>query len=95
MRDKEIHFQIFKGNILNEINEVKKNDGTPFKVFTPFWRNAERHYLDKGPIVEKKITKCLKKFPILKMKFLKKKFYQKKNGYLNLKNIGNNRRNSH
>ena len=32
----EIKFKIFKGNILNETSEVKKGDGTPFKVFTPF-----------------------------------------------------------
>ena len=34
----KIDFQIFKGNILNEFEEIKKNDGTPFKVFTPFWK---------------------------------------------------------
>ena len=78
LRDKEIHFQIFKGNILNEINEVKKNDGTPFKVFTPFWRNAERHYLDKGPIVEKKITKCLKKISYFKDEISEEKILPKK-----------------
>ena len=37
----EINFKYFKGNILNEFQEVTKNDGTPFKVFTPFWRVAE------------------------------------------------------
>ena len=51
------HF-IFKGNILNEIPEVKKKDGTPFKVFTPFWRNAERVYLEKIPRQDKEIKKC-------------------------------------
>ena len=55
-----IKFKIFKGNILNEFSEVKKNDGTPFKVFTPFWRNAEKFYLDKIPKKEKKIKKCVK-----------------------------------
>ena len=44
-----IEFNIFKGNILNEINEIKKGDGTPFKVFTPYWRNAEKFYLEKIP----------------------------------------------
>ena len=42
----EINFKYFKGNILNEFQEVTKNDGTPFKVFTPFWRNAEQKYLN-------------------------------------------------
>ena len=40
----EIEFKYFKGNILNEFQEVTKNDGTPFKVFTPFWRNAEQKF---------------------------------------------------
>tara|TARA_Y100000591_G_scaffold331911_1_gene367323 strand:+ start:71 stop:1471 length:1401 start_codon:yes stop_codon:yes gene_type:complete len=56
----KIKFNIFKGNILNEINEIKKGDGTPFKVFTPYWRNAEKFYLEKIPSKEKKITKCNK-----------------------------------
>ena len=54
LQKNNINFKIFKGNILNEFNEVKKNDGTPFKVFTPFWRSAEKFYLDKIPLREKK-----------------------------------------
>jgi len=54
----EINYKYFKGNILNEFQEVTKNDGTPFKVFTPFWRNAEQVYLNqpqsKNYIVKKK-----------------------------------------
>ena len=45
---KNINFKIFKGNLLNESDEIKKNDNTPFKVFTPFWKTAEKFYLDKG-----------------------------------------------
>ena len=58
---KNINFKIFKGNALNEIEEIKKNDGTPFKVFTPFWRNAEKFYIEKIPPKEKIIKKCKKK----------------------------------
>jgi len=61
LKNKEISFKICKGNVLNEINEIKKSDGTPFKVFTPFWRNAERHFIEKIPTKEKKINKCLRK----------------------------------
>ncbi|MDA9684249.1 DNA photolyase family protein [Candidatus Pelagibacter bacterium] len=61
-----IEYDIFKGNILNEFNEVKKNDGTPFKVFTPFWRNAEKYYMEKIPTKEKKISKCIKKITFFK-----------------------------
>ena len=46
--DHGINFKIFKGNILNEIDEIKKSDGTPFKVFTPFWRHAERFFFRKN-----------------------------------------------
>ena len=64
----EINYKYFKGNILNEFQEITKNDGTPFKVFTPFWRNAEQVYLNQPPsknyIVKKKIKKitCFKKY---------------------------------
>ena len=60
----QIKYSIFKGNVLNEFNEVKKNDGTPFKVFTPFWRNAEKYYMEKIPTKEKKekISKTYLKF---------------------------------
>jgi deoxyribodipyrimidine photo-lyase len=56
-----ISFKICKGNLLNEIDAIKKSDGTPFKVFTPFWRHAEKHYIEKIPLYEKKIKKCLRK----------------------------------
>ena len=61
----EIEFKYFKGNILNEFQEVTKNDGTPFKVFTPFWRNAEQKYLSLPPsknYIVKKKTKIISFF---------------------------------
>ena len=61
LKNKNISYKIFKGNALNETDEIKKNDGTPFKVFTPFWRNAEKYYLEKIPSKEKVIRKCKKK----------------------------------
>ena len=62
----KIDFKIFKGNILNEFEEVKKSDGSPFKVFTPFWKNAEKIFFDKIPSLEKKISKCNKKISFFK-----------------------------
>ena len=53
----QIEFKYFKGNILNEFQEVTKNDGTPFKVFTPFWRNAEQKFLNSIPVKDYKIKK--------------------------------------
>ena len=74
----KIKYNIFKGNILNEFNEVKKNDGTPFKVFTPFWRNAERYYMEKIPSKEKKLSKCLKKISFFKKTINDKEIYPNK-----------------
>ena len=62
---KNINFKIFKGNLLNESNEIKKNDNTPFKVFTPFWKNAEKFYLDKGFQKTEKIKQKKKKINFL------------------------------
>ena len=80
----EINYKYFIGNILNEFQEITKNDGTPFKVFTPFWRNAEQVYLNKPPsknyIVKKKtkkityFKKCIEPIDILPKKNWYKKF---------------------
>ena len=53
----QINFKYFKGNILNEFQDVTKNDGTPFKVFTPFWRTAEQIYLNSVPAKDYKLKK--------------------------------------
>ncbi len=74
----KIQFKIFKGNILNEFDEVKKNDGTPFKVFTPYWRNAEKFYLEKIPQKEKKISKCKRKIEYFNNNISIKEIYPKK-----------------
>jgi deoxyribodipyrimidine photo-lyase len=67
LKIKNINFKIFKGNLLNESHEIKKIDNTPFKVFTPFWKNAEKFYLDK----------CFQKFENIKKKNKKIKFLNK------------------
>ena len=65
-KNENIFYKRFKGNALNEIEEIKKNDGTPFKVFTPFWRNAEKYFIEKIPSKEKKIKRCQKKINYFK-----------------------------
>jgi len=77
-RNNKIEFNILKGNLLNEINEVKKGDGTPFKVFTPYWRNAEKFYLEKIPPKEKKISKCKKITSFFENTINEKEIYPKK-----------------
>ena len=77
-RNNRIEFNILKGNLLNEINEVKKGDGTPFKVFTPYWRNAEKFYLEKIPPKEKKISKCKNRTTFFENTINEKEIYPKK-----------------
>ncbi|WP_440698088.1 cryptochrome/photolyase family protein [Candidatus Pelagibacter sp. HIMB1709] len=83
----EIEYKYFKGNILNEFQEVTKNDGTPFKVFTPFWRTAEQIYLNQPPsknYTVKKKTKAINFFKNsldLKNILPNKKWYQKFDKY--------------
>ena len=60
----KINFRIFKGNNLLEFQKVVKNDGTPFKVFTPFWKNAEQRYLDQVPRNTSKIRKLNKVYKL-------------------------------
>ena len=103
---KEINYKILKGNILNEIKDVKKGDNTPFRVFTPYWRTAEKIYLDKIPSKEKKILKCKKKISYFKNTINEKEISPKKkwikkfekywtpseeNAHLQLKNFINSR----
>jgi len=62
---KNITFKIFKGNLLNESYEIKKSDNTPFRIFTPFWKIAEKFYLDKGFNKKQKINSKEKKINFL------------------------------
>ena len=83
----KIEYKYFKGNILNEFQEVTKNDGTPFKVFTPFWRTAEQIYLNQPPsknYTVKKKTKAINFFKNsldLKNILPNKKWYEKFDKY--------------
>jgi deoxyribodipyrimidine photo-lyase len=87
LRARNIPFKICKGNVLNEINEVMKSDGTPFKVFTPYWRNAEKYYVEKIPPKEKKIRKCLRKKFYFKNCIDSKEILPKKNWFKNFEKI--------
>ncbi|MBL6786049.1 MAG: deoxyribodipyrimidine photo-lyase [Candidatus Pelagibacter bacterium] len=86
-KNKNIAFKIFKGNVLNEIDEIKKKDGTPFKVFTPFWRNAEKYYIEKIPSKKKMIKKCKKKINYFKNCIEPEKILPKKDWFKNFENI--------
>ena len=86
---KKINFKIFKGNILNEPHEVKKGDNTPYKVFTPFWRTAEKFYLDKGFSKEQKIKISRKKINFLDQPINLESILPKKQWYLNFEKFWN------
>ncbi len=76
-----VRFNILKGNILNEFDQIKKNDGTPFKVFTPFWRTAEKFYIEKIPSQDRKITKCKSKILFFKDTINENEIIPKKNWF--------------
>ena len=87
LKNKNINHKRFKGNSLNENGEIKKSDGTPFKVFTPFWRNAEKYYIEKIPSMEKKINKCKKKIDYFKNTIEPEKILPNKNWFKNFEKI--------
>ena len=84
----EVEFKYFKGNILNEFQEVTKNDGTPFKVFSPFWRNAEEKYQGLPPSKNYVVKKKIKLISFFKNSIEPKNILPKKIGIKNLTNIG-------
>jgi len=66
---------------LIEFQDITKNDGTPFKVFTPFWKNAEQIYLDKIPSKILNIKKLNKAVNILGKSINPKEILPEKNWY--------------
>ena len=53
LNENGIKYKKFKGNLLQDPFIVKKKDGTPFQVFTPYWKNAEEQYLRNNNYVNK------------------------------------------
>ena len=87
LKNKNVSYKIFKGNILNEYQEVTKKDNTPFKVFTHFWNTAEPIYIKKEFRKKISLKKSLKKIKILetsnKLETIlpKKKWFKKFHNY--------------
>ena len=81
LEKKNIPFKFFKGNILNEYQSITKNDGTPFKVFSPFWRNAEQVFLDAVPQKTSEIKKLKSKKTIFNSKDTFKQIMPKKDWF--------------
>merc|ERR1711991_138741 len=74
----KVEYKYFKGNILNEFQNVTKNDGTPFKVFTPFWRVAEKIYINSVPSKITRLKKNKKKINYFKKEYNLKEILPKK-----------------
>ena len=89
LHNNKINYKFFKGNTLNEFQSITKKDGTPFKVFSPFWRHAEQIYLDKVPSMNIKIQKVRLKKDILKSKIKITDILPKKNWYKKFENYWN------
>ena len=79
----KINFKIFKGNLLNESDEIKKSDNTPFKVFTPFWKTAEKFYLEKGFSNTQKVITKEKRITFLNQSISLESMLPKNKWYLN------------
>jgi len=77
----KVDYKYFKGNILIEFQDVTKDDGTPFKVFTPFWKKAEQRYLEKVLSKISKIKKLSKKFIYFKESTSPDEILPKKNWF--------------
>ncbi len=88
-KNKNIYYKRFKGNALNEIDEVKKGDGTPFKVFTPFWRTAEKLFTEKIPSKKREIKKCINKMKYFNNCINAEKILPNKDWYKNFEKIWN------
>ena len=89
LESRKINFKIFKGNLLNENHEIKKSDNTPYKVFTPFWKTAEKYYLDKGFSKEHKIKIQEKKTNFLDKTINLDSILSKKKWHLNFEKFWN------
>jgi len=72
----------YSGNLLQNPFDVKKKDGTPFQVFTPYWRNAEEQYLKNFNFSKKISNFKSKKIDNNNQKILENFIKPKKNWYV-------------
>jgi len=80
----EIEFKYFKGNILVEFQDMTKDDGTPYKVFTPFWKKTEQFYISKATSKNFKIKLKDRKISIFNESITPEEILPKNNWYKKL-----------
>lgn len=81
LNNNNIFYKEFEANLLNPVEKIKKDDGSPFKVFTHYWKKAEKTYLRNNHKFNDKIFKNynldLKKNKNIQAIYPKKNWYKK------------------
>lgn len=57
LKEQGLHVQSFNSNLLFEPTKVATKSGTPFKVFTPFWKSLREEKISPAPPLDKKALK--------------------------------------
>ena len=81
LKENNVFYKEFEANLLNPVEKIKKDDGTPFKVFTHYWKKAEQNYLRNNHKFDDKKYKHynqdLKKNKNIQAIYPKKHWYKK------------------
>jgi deoxyribodipyrimidine photo-lyase len=81
LKENNVFYKEFEANLLNPVGNIKKDDGTPYKVFTHYWKKAEQTYLRNNLRFNDKIYKNynhnLKKDENIESIYPKKNWYKK------------------
>ena len=81
LEENNIFYKEFEANLLNSIEKIQKNDGTPFKVFTHYWKKAEQVYLENNHrydnTIFKNYSRNFKKNKNIEAIYPKKNWYKK------------------
>jgi deoxyribodipyrimidine photo-lyase len=81
LKENNVFYKEFEANLLNPVEKIKKDDGTPFKVFTHYWKKAEQNYLRNNHKFDdkkyKNYNQDLKKNKNIQAIYPKKHWYKK------------------
>jgi deoxyribodipyrimidine photo-lyase len=81
LKENNVFYKEFEANLLNPVEKIKKDDGTPFKVFTHYWKKAEQNYLKNNHKFDdkkyKNYNQDLKKKKNIQAIYPKKHWYKK------------------
>ena len=81
LKENNVTYKEFQSNLLNPVEQIKKDDGTAFKVFTHYWKKAEKVYLNNHSQYSNNF-KLFKNNKLISVKNSKFEFiYPKKNWY--------------